>query len=75
MSHMIKEPQLGPLFGEIEYLAEYIRVVRTSRDVRVWRNSSTDLVRCGADKAPALVPEYPLGAHGSDRTVPISSRT
>jgi hypothetical protein len=64
MRHLVKEQHLGSLFGDIEYLAEYISVARTSRDVRVWLNAKTELVCCGADSAPELAPEYLLGTYG-----------
>jgi hypothetical protein len=61
---MIKEQRLGSLFGDIEYLAEYISVARTSRDVRVWLNAKTELICSSADSAPELAPEYLLGTYG-----------
>jgi hypothetical protein len=64
MRHVIKEQCLGSLFGDIEYLAQYIDVARTSRDVRVWINAKTELICSSADAAPELPSEYLLGTYG-----------
>lgn len=69
MRHAIKEQCLGSLFGDIEYMAEYISVARTSRDVTVWLNAKTELVCSGATIAPELPPEYLLGTYGLEADI------
>ena len=63
MRHVGNEQCVGSLFCDIEYLAAYINVARTSRDVRVWLNTKTELICSAADTAPELGPEYLLGTY------------
>ena len=58
MNRVIEERRLGSLFGDIEYMAEYISVARSTRNATVWLNAKAKIICSGAGIAPDLPPEY-----------------
>ena len=66
MRHAIEEQCVGSVFRDVEYMAEYINIARTSRDVTVWPDGGTELDCSDIDVPRKSLPSPRICCIGAD---------
>lgn len=69
MNRMIEDRRLGSLLDDREYMAEYIRVARSTGEVTVWCKAKARKAGSSAAFVSALPSECLRGRYGMDEDV------